>query len=65
MRFDERVSNDRFKLICQYTVYSGRRNRICYKRINLGGWTGETEQKGRGWGKMRSLDDIEAGLILA
>ena len=24
------------QLICQYTVYSGRRNWVCYKGINTG-----------------------------
>ena len=36
MNFDERGSNGRVKLIYQYAVYSGRCNRICYKRINTG-----------------------------
>ena len=36
MNFDERGSNDRVKLICQYTVYSGRYNRKWDKRINTG-----------------------------
>ena len=46
MNFDERGSNGRARLICQYTVYSRRCNRICYKRINSGRAVREDEGKG-------------------
>ena len=51
MNFDERGSNDRLKLICQYKVYSGRRNMICYKSTNTGQVDRKTKVKGACTGK--------------
>ena len=50
MNFDERGSNGSVKLICQYTVYSGRCNRICYKRITCS--TGRVDRGDEGKGGM-------------
>ena len=57
MNFDEHGSNGRVKLIYQYTVYSDRRNRICYKRINTG-------RVDRGDGGKGGLDGDRGDLLM-
>ena len=55
MSFGEHGLNSRVKLTCQYTVYSVRRNRICYKRINTGRVDRGDGVKGAWTGKKAAL----------
>ena len=51
MNFDERWSNGRVKLICQYKCTVADATEYVINILKLGGWTGETAVKAAWIGK--------------